>query len=57
MQDFEGDFGSTRAAYFDYLTTRGASGETGLEELWQGNLWKKREDAMVEAAGLDGSGS
>ncbi len=79
MEDFERDFGSTRAeffeylsngfycrcspdfynltghkptAYYDYLTTAGASGETGLEELWQGNLWKKGEDAMKEAAGV-----
>ncbi len=81
MDDFERDFGSTRAeffeyltngfycrcspdfynltghkptAYYDYLTTEGASGETGLEELWQGNLWKKGEDAMKEAADLKG---
>jgi len=76
MVDFENDFGSTRAeffeyltngfytrsspdfynltghkpsSYFDYLTTPGASGETGLEELWQGNLWKKGQDAMKDA--------
>ncbi len=79
MEDFERDFGSTRAeffeylsngfycrcspdfynitgrkptSYYDYLTTQGASGETGLDELWQGNLWKKGEDAMKEAAAL-----
>ena len=77
MEDFENDFGSTRAeffeylnngfycrtspdfynltghkptSYYDYLTTEGVSGETGLDELWQGNLWKKGEDAMAEAA-------
>jgi len=77
MEDFENDFGSTRAeffeylsngfycraspdfynltghkptSYYDYLTTPGASGETGLDELWQGNLWKKGEDAMKDAA-------
>lgn len=77
MEDFENDFGSTRAeffeyltngfycrcspdfynltgkkptSYYDYLTTPGASGETGLDELWQGNLWKKGEDAMKAAA-------
>ena len=82
MVDFENDFGSTRAeffeyltngfycrcspdfynitghkptSYYDYLTTKGASGETGLEELWQGNLWKKGEDAMKEAAEVKGS--
>ncbi len=80
MEDFERDFGSTRAeffeylsngfycrcspdfynitgrkptSYYDYLTTQGASGETGLDELWQGNLWKKGEDAMKEAAALN----
>jgi len=79
MADFEKDFGSTRAeffeyltngfycrcspdfynltghkptSYYDYLTIKGASGETGLEELWQGNLWKKGEDAMEKAAKL-----
>lgn len=79
MVDFEADFGSTRAeffeyltngfycrcspdfynitgykptAYYDYLTTQGACGETGLDELWQGNLWKKGEDAMKKAAEL-----
>jgi len=36
----------------NYLTSKGASGETGLEELWQGNLWKKGEDAMKTAAEL-----
>jgi uncharacterized protein YbjT (DUF2867 family) len=79
MVDFENDFGSTRAeffeylsngfycrcspdfynltghkptSYYDYLTIQGASGETGLEELWQCNLWKKGEDAMKAAADL-----
>ena len=79
MEDFENDFGSTRAeffeyltngfycrcspdfynltghkptSYYDYLTTAGASGETGLDELWQGNLWKKGEDAMEKASKL-----
>ncbi|AHD02920.1 NAD(P)H-binding protein [Leisingera methylohalidivorans] len=82
MEQFEADFGSTRAeffeyltngfytrcspdfynitghkptSYYDYLTTRGASGETGLEELWQGNLWKKGVDAMKDAAAAPAS--
>lgn len=77
MENFEQDFGSTRAeffeyltngfycrcspdfynltghkptSYYDYLTTKGVSGETGLEELWQGNIWKKGEDAMKNAS-------
>ncbi|SMC74950.1 Uncharacterized conserved protein YbjT, contains NAD(P)-binding and DUF2867 domains [Desulfocicer vacuolatum DSM 3385] len=79
MSDFERDFGSTRAeffeylsngfycrcspdfynitghkptSYYDYLMTKGMCDETGLEELWQGNLWKKGEDAMKNAAAL-----
>lgn len=50
--DFYNLTGHKPTAYFDYLTTPGASGETGLDELWQGNLWKKGEDAMKEAAAL-----
>jgi uncharacterized protein YbjT (DUF2867 family) len=79
MQQFEKDFGATRAEFFeylvngfytrcspdfynltghkptsylDYLTTKGHCKETGLEELWQGNIWKKGQDAMKEAASL-----
>jgi len=48
--DFYNVTGRKPTSYFDYLTTQGANGETGLEELWQGNLWKKGEDAMKEAA-------
>lgn len=47
--DFYNLTGTKPTSYFDYLTTQGASGETGLEELWQGNLWKKGEDAMKDA--------
>merc|ERR1712083_1023942 len=77
MDDFEKDFGATRAAFFEYLcngfysrcspdfynvmgrrpttyaeylSTKGAAGETGIEELYQANLWKKGVDAMKEAA-------
>ena len=48
--DFYNLTGHKPTSYYDYLTTQGASGETGLEELWQGNLWKKGQDAMKEAA-------
>ena len=48
--DFYNLTGHKPTSYFDYLTTPGRSGETGLEELWQGNLWKKGEDAMKDAA-------
>lgn len=50
--DFYNVTGHKPTAYAEYLTTEGASGETGLEELWQGNLWKKGEDAMKAAADL-----
>ncbi|WP_299030874.1 NAD(P)H-binding protein [uncultured Sulfitobacter sp.] len=48
--DFYNLTGRAPTSYYEYLTTKGASGETGLEELWQGNLWKKGEDAMKDAA-------
>ena len=48
--DFYNLTGHKPTSYYDYLTTKGASEETGLEELWQGNLWKKGEDAMKDAA-------
>ena len=48
--DFYNLTGHKPTSYFDYLTTKGASGETGLEELYQGNLWKKGVDAMKDAA-------
>jgi len=77
FEQFEKDFGPTRAAFFEYLcngfyarcspdfynltgrrpttyaeylANKGAAGETGLEELYQANLWKKGEDAMKDAA-------
>ncbi len=52
--DFYNLTGHKPTSYLDYLTTEGASGETGLEELWQGNLWKKGEDAMKDAAQVKG---
>ena len=51
--DFYNITGRRPTSYHDYLTTPGASGETGLDELWQGNLWKKGEDAMKDAANLE----
>jgi len=77
FEQFEKDFGPTRAAFFEYLcngfysrcspdfynltghrpttyaeylANKGESGETGLEELYQANLWKKGQDAMKDAA-------
>mmetsp|Transcript_11548 Transcript_11548/g.23018 ORF Transcript_11548/g.23018 Transcript_11548/m.23018 type:complete len:221 (-) Transcript_11548:38-700(-) len=48
--DFYNLTGRKPTSYFDYLSEKGAAGETGLEELWQANLWKKGEDAMKNAA-------
>merc|ERR1712032_1778392 len=48
--DFYNLTGRKPTAYLDYLRSKGAAGETGLEELYQGNMWKKGEDAMKEAA-------
>jgi len=76
FDQFEKDFGATRAGFFEYLSNgfysrcspdfynitgkkptsyaeylvnKGASGETGLDELRQANLWKKGVDAMKDA--------
>eukprot|EP01065_Artemidia_motanka_P045905 TRINITY_DN683_c0_g1_i2.p1 TRINITY_DN683_c0_g1~~TRINITY_DN683_c0_g1_i2.p1 ORF type:complete len:350 (+),score=134.50 TRINITY_DN683_c0_g1_i2:58-1107(+) len=78
MQQFEADFGATRAGFFEYLTNgfytrcspdfynivgrkptsyaeylrnKGAAGDTGLQELYQANLWKKGVDAMKGVGG------
>merc|ERR1719197_1522065 len=48
--DFYNITGRKPTSYMEYLTTKGADGETGLEELRQANLWKKGVDAMKEAA-------
>ncbi len=53
--DFYNLTGHKPTSYYDYLTTKGTSGETGLDELWQGNLWKKGEDAMKDAASATAS--
>ena len=48
--DFYNITGRRPTTYYEYLTIEGESGETGLEELWQGNLWEKGVDAMKDAA-------
>merc|ERR1719183_905419 len=50
--DFYNITGRKPTSYVEYLTTKGAAGETGLEELRQANLWKKGVDAMKEAAAV-----
>ena len=47
--DFYNLIGRKPTSYADYLANKGAAGETGLEELYQGNMWKKGEDAMKAA--------
>merc|ERR1712232_240889 len=48
--DFYNLTGRKPTSYSDYFLKKGAAGETGLEELRQGNLWKKGVDAMKDAA-------
>jgi len=50
--DFYNITGRKPTSYIEYLTTKGAAGETGLEELRQANLWKKGVDAMKEASAV-----
>jgi len=50
--DFYNVTGRKPTSYAEYLVTKGAAGETGLEELYQGNMWKKGEDAMKAAANV-----
>lgn len=48
--DFYNIVGRKPTSYAEYLTTKTPSGVTGLEELYEGNLWKKGVDAMKDAA-------
>lgn len=48
--DFYNIVGRKPTSYAEYLTQKSAAGVTGLEELYEGNLWKKGVDAMKEAA-------
>jgi len=48
--DFYNIVGRRPTTYAEYLKNKGAAGETGLEELYQANLWKKGVDAMKDAA-------
>jgi len=47
--DFYNLTGRKPTSYLDYLKNKGAAGETGLEELYQGNMWKKGVDVMKDA--------
>jgi len=48
--DFYNITGHKPTSYADYLANKGAAGDTGLEELYQANVWKKGVDAMAAAA-------
>merc|ERR1712038_489174 len=52
--DFYNLTGRKPTSYADYLRTKGAAGETGLQELYQANMWKKGQDAMKEAVAAVG---
>merc|ERR1711966_141567 len=54
--DFYNLTGRKPTSYAEYLANKGAAGETGLEELYQANLWKKGQDAMKDAAKVGGAG-
>ena len=48
--DFCNLTGHKPTSYYEYLTTKGPTGESGLDELYHGNLWKKGMDAMKDVA-------
>lgn len=48
--DFYNITGRKPTSYAEYLKVKGAAGDTGLQELYQANLWKKGQDAMKDAA-------
>jgi len=47
--DFYNLTGRKPTSYAEYLAGTGMAGETGLQELYQANMWKKGEDAMKAA--------
>jgi uncharacterized protein YbjT (DUF2867 family) len=44
--DFYNLTGRRATTYYEYLTTKGKAGETGLEELYQAGVWSKGKDIM-----------
>merc|ERR1712176_467795 len=42
--------GRRPTTYHEYLTQTTPTGTTGLQELYEGNIWKKGHDAMAEAS-------
>jgi uncharacterized protein YbjT (DUF2867 family) len=47
--DFYNITGHKPTSYATYLATKGAAGDTGVDELYQANMWKKGQDAMKDA--------
>jgi len=50
--DFYNIVGRRPTTYAEYLVQKTPSGTTGLAELYEGNIWKKGEDPMKDAAKL-----
>merc|ERR1711976_1060493 len=46
--DFYNLTGRRATTYYEYLTTKGKAGETGLEELYQAGVWAKGKDIMKD---------
>jgi hypothetical protein len=54
--DFYNLVGRRPITYTEYLTTEGVGGETGLQELWQSNVWKKGDKSVENALKAVGQG-
>ena len=54
--DFYNITGKRPLTYYEYLTTEGAAGDTGLAELFseQGSIYTKGEDQFKDIANLTG---
>jgi len=48
--EFYNIIGRRPTTYYEYLTQTTPTGTTGLQELYEGNIWKKGHDAMAEAS-------
>jgi uncharacterized protein YbjT (DUF2867 family) len=46
--DFYNLTGRRATTYYEYLTTKGKAGETGMEELYQAGVWAKGKDIMKD---------
>ena len=48
--DFYNLTGHQPTFYYSYVATKGRTGEPGLHEVYQGNLWKEGVDVMKDMA-------